>query len=39
MSLAVADFGVKLAIAVFALAPFRIIVGRRIDRWRAAAQR
>lgn len=36
MSLAIADFGVKLAIAVFALAPFRVIVGRRIDRWRAA---
>jgi uncharacterized PurR-regulated membrane protein YhhQ (DUF165 family) len=38
MSLAVADFAVKLAIALFALAPFRIIVGRRIDRWRAAAR-
>lgn len=37
-SLAVADFGVKFAIAVFALAPFRVIVGRRIDRWRAAAR-
>jgi queuosine precursor transporter len=36
MSLAVADFGVKLAIAVFALAPFRIIVGRRIERRRTA---
>jgi uncharacterized PurR-regulated membrane protein YhhQ (DUF165 family) len=36
ISLAVADLGVKLAIAIFALAPFRIIVGRRIDRWRAA---
>ena len=35
VSLAVADFGVKLAIAVFALAPFRIIVGRRIERRRA----
>ena len=39
VSLAVADCAVKLAIAVFALAPFRVIVGRRIDRWRAAAQR
>ena len=38
-SLAVADLGVKLAIALFALAPFRVVVGRRIDRWRAAAQR
>lgn len=38
ISLATADFGVKLAIAVFALAPFRVIVGRRIDRWRAAAR-
>jgi uncharacterized integral membrane protein (TIGR00697 family) len=35
-SLAIADFSVKLAIAVLALAPFRVIVGRRIDRWRAA---
>jgi uncharacterized integral membrane protein (TIGR00697 family) len=39
MSLATADFAVKLAIAVFALVPFRVIVGRRIDRWRAATQR
>jgi len=39
VSLAVADCAVKLAIAVFALAPFRVIVGRRIDSWRAAAQR
>jgi uncharacterized integral membrane protein (TIGR00697 family) len=38
MSLAVADFGVKFAIAVFALAPFRVIVGRRIDRWRGMAR-
>jgi uncharacterized PurR-regulated membrane protein YhhQ (DUF165 family) len=38
MSLALADFAVKLAIAVLALAPFRIIVGRRIDRWRATAR-
>ena len=35
MSLAVADFCVKHAIAVYALAPIRIIVGRRIDRRRA----
>ena len=33
-SLAVADFSVKLAIAVFALAPFRVLVGRYAERWR-----
>lgn len=31
-SLALADFGVKFAIAVFALAPFRAVVGRRLNR-------
>jgi len=31
-SLALADFGVKLAIAVFALAPFRAVVGRYLSR-------
>lgn len=34
VSLAVADFAVKLAIAIFALAPFRVIVGRRLERVR-----
>lgn len=38
VSLAAADFSVKLAIAVLALAPFRVIVGARIDRWRAEAR-
>lgn len=32
LSLAVADFSVKLAIAVFALAPFRVAVGRYLQR-------
>lgn len=32
MSLAVADFSVKLAIAIFALIPFRLIVGQLITR-------
>jgi uncharacterized integral membrane protein (TIGR00697 family) len=32
MSLAVADFGVKLAIALIALVPFRLIVGRMMAR-------
>jgi queuosine precursor transporter len=32
VSLAVADFLVKLAIAVFALAPFRAVLGRRLQR-------
>jgi len=32
VSLAVADWGVKLAIAMFALVPFRVIVGRMLQR-------
>lgn len=32
LSLALADFSVKLAIAIFALVPFRIIVGRLLQR-------
>ena len=32
VSLAVADWGVKLTIALFALVPFRIIVGRMVSR-------
>ena len=32
MSLAIADFMVKLAIALFALAPFRVAVGRYLQR-------
>ncbi len=35
MSLAVADCAVKLAIALFALAPFRIVIGRYAERWRS----
>ncbi|MBB5222701.1 hypothetical protein HNP73_002637 [Amaricoccus macauensis] len=31
-SLALADFGVKFAIALFALAPFRIVIGRYLNR-------
>jgi len=32
VSLAVADWGVKMAIALVALIPFRIIVGRMLQR-------